>query len=1108
MTFWIAPSLALLAALGHSAPCWAADTPLQPSATYQAAEPGAGDVAVLIPQAALSGEPLPGGGGGVAAGRYQECRLLAPPRDRPCALLPPVAAQGAPAATATSGFPAPGLPLTLEGFDEMAAVGIMGADLTGCPSSDLPGKCGFASTVNAAALCVTRPDCRTLVVYLNGTDDCGSSSVAVLKGAGLSPDNSFVAPSVVTLQQSESHPVIFSRLYESAAVVVGLPQGPPAGGASASASLATPVNSSLPLGCIVGQEAVVDGQVVATLDGVGTAEACCARCRQAAQDGLGVCNCFNHCSRPKGCSFEDVGVRKPPVNLQHLQCELRYQELASASTGWPPFLLGKGPGVQFSCGAPLQVWGPELPGFARLLGRGLFTHGRYTCPGSLRPELEECLRAGQPSRLAQECEADAHCAAFVLKPGMLAPLPAGGTLGLPVDLGVFKIDSSPESILLNPSSILYIKQAPPAPAGGGLSAGAIAGVAVGSVLGAAALAAAGWAGLCWRAGRQRGRAQQAQQASTPKLAEPDADSCNLEAGTASPLSSGSTEPPWGVAAEQQEAAAAGEAVGAAAAEAVGAAAAERTSAAAAGAARAAAGATADPADAVDAAAAAAAEADAASTQQPTMAWPDSDGLVSPFAAAAALVLGTSETSAAASGAATPRRRAAGSPPAPVALAGPRLGTAASAPSGDLHSQPPLHPGTSLGAARAGSGGAGSMPPSAQAQAAAAAAAEQPSGLQLPTTAQRVRQGASGRLPSARSMASSGGLGPGQLSRSANLSGSTGILFCGSATLPELVQHVAAVEQAAAAVGSTSTSSKARHALISAETLPPRLREWLVAPEEVTYLRWPNGRLRELGSGASARVVKALYRGEVVAAKEMDLAASPSVQEAFLTEALLLHALRHPHVIGFYGVMLRGTTGVVLQEFAEGRDLRSALEVLASGTQQRLFGWHRRGKRVAFEVAKALNYLHSKGVIHMDIKSSNVLLTASGTAKLADVAFSRLLERSCLSNVPLVGTFAWIAPEVLLGSRQVTQAADIFSYGVLLHEIVTGELPQRGKIRMPLVPAECPQLVSDLIMECLSEQPAERPPAAQLLQRLGVMQERPQQAPPGAEAAPGVGRASA
>ena len=94
----------------------------------------------------------------------------------------------------------------------------------------------------------------------------------------------------------------------------------------------------------------------------------------------------------------------------------------------------------------------------------------------------------------------------------------------------------------------------------------------------------------------------------------------------------------------------------------------------------------------------------------------------------------------------------------------------------------------------------------------------------------------------------------------------------------------------------------------------------------------------------------------------------------------LQHLRHPNVVTLYGIALTKTKGIVIMELCEGRDLHSALQVTASGSSERLFSWRRRGRRVAQEAARALSYLHSRGVVHMDVKSANILLTVGGTGE--------------------------------------------------------------------------------------------------------------------------------
>lgn len=110
------------------------------------------------------------------------------------------------------------------------------------------------------------------------------------------------------------------------------------------------------------------------------------------------------------------------------------------------------------------------------------------------------------------------------------------------------------------------------------------------------------------------------------------------------------------------------------------------------------------------------------------------------------------------------------------------------------------------------------------------------------------------------------------------------------------------------------------------------------------------------------------------------AAWPAPHPVPVQEAVRLHQLRHPHVVSFVGVAVSDGKGVLLMELCEGRDLHSALPLSVSagasltasgsvGRGDRPFGWYRRGRSVACDVARGLNYLHSHNVVHMDIKSS-------------------------------------------------------------------------------------------------------------------------------------------
>lgn len=165
----------------------------------------------------------------------------------------------------------------------------------------------------------------------------------------------------------------------------------------------------------------------------------------------------------------------------------------------------------------------------------------------------------------------------------------------------------------------------------------------------------------------------------------------------------------------------------------------------------------------------------------------------------------------------------------------------------------------------------------------------------------------------------------------------------------------------------------------------------------------------------------------------------------------------------------------------------------AGDAGRRFGWARAhdpigrplpnsglSRRVTLDVARGLTYLHSRGVVHMGLKSPNVLLSRAWEAKIADYVVSRVLRDRHVSTLrSAVGTLCWAAPEILLG-RPVNEKADIYSFGVLLWELSSGEPPSGRRLRPLEVPAEAPQAVLDTIARCLMEDPDARPTAADLV----------------------------
>jgi len=176
--------------------------------------------------------------------------------------------------------------------------------------------------------------------------------------------------------------------------------------------------------------------------------------------------------------------------------------------------------------------------------------------------------------------------------------------------------------------------------------------------------------------------------------------------------------------------------------------------------------------------------------------------------------------------------------------------------------------------------------------------------------------------------------------------------------------------------------------------------------------------------------------------------------------------------------------MLVTEFMEGGDLFRAL---SNTSARKLLAWRCCGRNIAMDVARGLDFLHARNVIHVDVKSANVLLSREGQAKLTDVGLARITKDGYVSRVDdVVGTFAWAAPELLLGSR-CSEKIDIYSFGVLLWELAvtsaTGERPQRGQMRDVRVPEELPAVIEELRQECMELDPKKRPTAREIYSML-------------------------
>ena len=197
----------------------------------------------------------------------------------------------------------------------------------------------------------------------------------------------------------------------------------------------------------------------------------------------------------------------------------------------------------------------------------------------------------------------------------------------------------------------------------------------------------------------------------------------------------------------------------------------------------------------------------------------------------------------------------------------------------------------------------------------------------------------------------------------------------------------------------------------------------------------------LGRGGMGAVYRATdtHTGELVAVKALDphvVARDPELLERFTREGEALRQLNHPNIVRMIAAVEEQGRHYLVMEYVDGGSLREVLEKEGRLPAQRAV-------EVALEVADALTRAHHLGIIHRDLKPENVLLAADGTPRLADFGLAHVAASSRLTQTGiLMGTVDYVSPEACRGEG-VDERADIWSFGVLLFELLAGCLPFTG-----------------------------------------------------------------
>ncbi|XP_073340187.1 mitogen-activated protein kinase kinase kinase 10 [Pagrus major] len=259
----------------------------------------------------------------------------------------------------------------------------------------------------------------------------------------------------------------------------------------------------------------------------------------------------------------------------------------------------------------------------------------------------------------------------------------------------------------------------------------------------------------------------------------------------------------------------------------------------------------------------------------------------------------------------------------------------------------------------------------------------------------------------------------------------------------------------------------------------------------------------IGAGGFGKVYKGIWGREIVAVKaaRQDPDEDISVTaESVRQEARLFWMLRHPNIIALRGVCLREPNLCLVMEYARGGALNRALAGKKVPPKV-LVNW-------AVQIATGMDYLHNLAfvpIIHRDLKSSNILILepperddlCGKILKITDFGLAREWHQT--TKMSAAGTYAWMAPEVIKLSL-FSKSSDVWSFGVLLWELLTGEVPYReidalavaygvamNKLTLP-IPSTCPEPFAQLLGECWSPNPHSRPSFTSILTRLQAIEQ--------------------
>ncbi|XP_024543267.1 serine/threonine-protein kinase STY46 isoform X1 [Selaginella moellendorffii] len=238
-------------------------------------------------------------------------------------------------------------------------------------------------------------------------------------------------------------------------------------------------------------------------------------------------------------------------------------------------------------------------------------------------------------------------------------------------------------------------------------------------------------------------------------------------------------------------------------------------------------------------------------------------------------------------------------------------------------------------------------------------------------------------------------------------------------------------------------------------------------------------LHKVASGSFGDLFRGVYCGQDVAIKVLKPERlNEDLQKEFAQEVFIMRKVRHKNVVQFIGACTKPPNLSIVTEYMSGGSVYDYLHKHRSVLKLPM------ALRVAIDVSKGMDYLHQNNIVHRDLKAANLLMDENEVVKVADFGVARVKDHTGVMTAE-TGTYRWMAPEVI-EHKPYDHKADIFSFGVVLWELLTGKLPydyltplqaavavvQKGL--RPVIPKNTHPKLAELMEKCWQSNAAERP----------------------------------